>query len=210
MFGLFRSFASPSASSLRQQQQQQQHARSNSASRAGSGYEGASSVTPSKKRLSRQNSYGSATVDLLERPQTLELPVTPRTPVRSGLKKHSSGSTSAAYGQHHPSHQWSPVGSSSGGGTPTNPKNPAVTPPDSLSSVEEHLTAKPDSGFVSTSRVRFSPSPLEKPVIAYATDWSPTHPTGAGDPFPPPRNSQLQNRKQSSIEGKNYNFYHKS
>ena len=105
----------------------------------------------------------------LERPQTLELPLTPRTPLRSSLRKNS-----ASYNRY-------AMGGGSSGGTPTNP-----TPPDSLS---EEVSAsgmtggmptmgasRSDSGFVSTSnRVRFSPSPYEKGGGVYVTDWSPTH-----------------------------------
>ena len=120
------------------------------------------------RKFSRQSSYTSPMQDL-ERPQTLELPLTPRTPLRSSLRKNS-----ASYNRY-------AMGGGSSGGTPTNP-----TPPDSLS---EEVSAsgvtggmptmgasRSDSGFVSTSnRVRFSPSPYEKGGGVYVTDWSPTH-----------------------------------
>ena len=116
------------------------------------------------RRISRQSSYTGMPVEM-ERPQTLELPLTPRTPMRSSLKNM------AAYGSH-------PGGATtrgSSGGTPTNP-----TPPDSLSEevfVGGTSSSRSDSGFVSTTnRVRFSPSPFEKSGnIVMTTDWSPTH-----------------------------------
>ncbi len=131
--------------------------------------------------------------------------MTPRTPLRSSLRKNSTSYRSYVGG-----------GGSSAGGTPTNP-----TPPDSLSeegpgaSVGLPVTgaSRSDSGFVSTSnRVRFSPSPFDKgpggqqaPFVgptsgggAYVTDWSPTHePSGPGShrstpksPFPMQRHSR--------------------
>ena len=129
------------------------------------------------RKYSRQSSYNSPTSLDLERPQTLELPMTPRTPLRSSLRKNSNYSN----------HRYANMGGGSSGGTPTNP-----TPPDSLS--EEVGPGGPgnpigasrsDSGFVSTSnRVRFSPSPFEKgggnSSGVYVTDWSPTH-----EPPPP-------------------------
>lgn len=98
---------------------------------------------PPPRRLSRQGSFCN------ERPQTLELPLTPRTPLRSSLRM--------GHGRASP---WS-----SGGGTPTNEN----------SSSEEvyHPLSKTDSGFVSSSRVRFSPRGGDK-----YTDWSPTGEVG--------------------------------
>ena len=115
------------------------------------------------RRISRQSSYTGMPAEM-ERPQTLELPLTPRTPMRSSLKN-------MAYSSH-------PGGATtrgSSGGTPTNP-----TPPDSLSEevfVGGTSSSRSDSGFVSTTnRVRFSPSPFEKSGnIVMTTDWSPTH-----------------------------------
>lgn len=114
------------------------------------------------RRISRQSSYTGMPAPEVERPQTLELPLTPRTPMRSSLKTyatHSGGATTRG----------------SSGGTPTNP-----TPPDSLSEevfVGGTSSSRSDSGFVSTTnRVRFSPSPFEKSGnIVMTTDWSPTH-----------------------------------
>ena len=143
------------------------------------------------RKFSRQSSYTSPTSLDLERPQTLELPMTPRTPLRSSLRKNSA----SAYRY---------VGGSSAGGTPTNP-----TPPDSLSE-EVPVASNPigasrsDSGFVSTSnRVRFSPSPFEKNSSVYVTDWSPTHEatpsSGSGtrttpkSPFPMQRQNRHSN-----------------
>ncbi len=145
------------------------------------------------RKLSRQGSYGkaglgpaativaAASMADMERPQTLELPITPRTPVRSSLKKNSAGSAYQNYSHAHPppavANRWSggSRGGSSGGGTPT---NPPTTPPDSFSSDVGVPAGRSDSGFVSTtSRVRFSPSPFEKGNFM-ATDWSPTHPVG--------------------------------
>ncbi|XP_059086639.1 mitogen-activated protein kinase kinase kinase 9-like isoform X3 [Tigriopus californicus] len=131
------------------------------------------SAAPPTRRLSRQNSYGSSCGIMpseMERPQTLELPMTPRTPLRSSLKKtgysyQTPGSTSSGRNWSSGGGGGGGGGSSSGNGTPTQP-----TPPDSLS---EETFAKSDSGFISTNRVRFSPSPFEKGV--YVTDWSPTH-----------------------------------
>ena len=146
----------------------------------------------------------------VERPQTLELPLTPRTPMRSSLKKNSSYPTyhqqqisltnnaatvSTAGSQGHT--RWSNQGGTSSGGTPTNP-----TPPDSISE-DVFLSGggagnggiRSDSGFVSSAsgggnRVRFSPSPFDSSTSAiitstaggniYMTDWSPTH----VDPLP--------------------------
>ena len=138
---------------------------------------GGTTIADYPRKYSRQSSYNSPTSMDLERPQTLELPMTPRTPLRSSLRKNYSYSN----------HRYGAGGGSSGG-TPTNP-----TPPDSLS---EEVAGGPmgptpigasrsDSGFVSTSnRVRFSPSPFEKggpnSTGVYVTDWSPTH-----EPPPP-------------------------
>ena len=131
----------------------------------------------------------------VERPQTLELPLTPRTPMRSSLKKNSSyplyqqqmsvpnsgGPASNGNNQHHT--RWSHQGGTSSGGTPTNP-----TPPDSisedvfLSGVSGGGGVRSDSGFVSSAsgggggnRVRFSPSPFES-----ATSTVITSTTGGG------------------------------
>ena len=152
------------------------------------------------RRLSRQNSYTSQPNPEVERPQTLELPLTPRTPVRSSLKKTSySGPASGSHysnwsssHSHHPPHHHhhqhhhgsTSGGGSSGAGTPTNP-----TPPDSLG---DDPFAKSDSGFISTNRVRFSPSPFDKGGTggAYVTDWSPTHDPAAGVPPHPLHRSQ--------------------
>lgn len=128
----------------------------------------------SSRKFSRQSSHTSPTSMDLERPQTLELPMTPRTPLRSSLRKNSTYSRYVPGGG----------GGGSSGGTPTNP-----TPPDSLSEEVPGASMMPgigasrsDSGFVSTSnRVRFSPSPFEKSGSAYVTDWSPTH----EPPLPP-------------------------
>jgi hypothetical protein len=93
----------------------------------------------------------------MERPHTLELPMTPRTPLRSSLKKSSITSSTSSY-------------RTPGTTTPT-------TPPD----YDDHPKTS-DSGFASTSRVRFSPSPFDKTSsasgsgnVAFITDWSPTH-----------------------------------
>ena len=142
-------------------------------------------ATPTRK-YSRQNSSYTSPVSLvdLERPQTLEIPLTPRTPLRSSLRKNSSYSNRYAMG-----------GGGSSGGTPTNP-----TPPDSLYDdtsggggvVPPPLgTTRSDSGFVSTTtsnRVRFSPSPFDK-TGAYVTDWSPTHELSPGHQPPQPLGS---------------------
>ena len=73
------------------------------------------------RRLSRQSSYTGAPAVEVERPQTLELPLTPRTPMRSSLKNVS-------YVSHSGGQSRGVQGGSSSNGTPTNP-----TPPDSLS-----------------------------------------------------------------------------
>merc|ERR1712060_679714 len=75
----------------------------------------------------------------------LELPLTPRTPLRSSLRKDRYTGPAPTHGRASP---WA-SGWSSGGGTPTNEN----------SSSEEvyHPLSKTDSGFVSSSRVRFSP-----------------------------------------------------
>jgi len=104
------------------------------------------------RRLSRQGSYCSE----VERPQTLELPLTPRTPLRSSLRKDRYNTAQPNHGRTSPWAGWS-----SGGGTPTNEN----------SSSEEvcYPLSKTDSGFVSSSRlVRFSPRGEKY------TDWSPT------------------------------------
>jgi len=116
------------------------------------------------RKLSQHNTYAKTaaanSAAEVERPQTLELPMTPRTPARSSLRKTSS------YGQHHHG--------SSTGGTPT---RPSATPPDPLPPPGGGL----DSGFASatTNRVRFSPSPFDlssgNKSVAYVTDWSPVH-----------------------------------
>ena len=109
------------------------------------------------RRLSRQGSYCSE----VERPQTLELPLTPltpRTPLRSSLRKERYTGPAPTHGRTSP---WAATGWSSGGGTPTNEN----------SSSEEvcYPNSKTDSGFVSSSRlVRFSPRGDKY------TDWSPT------------------------------------
>ena len=55
-------------------------------------------ATPSRK-YSRQSSYTSpASIVDLERPQTLEIPLTPRTPLRSSLRKNSSYTNRYAMG----------------------------------------------------------------------------------------------------------------
>ena len=132
----------------------------------------------------------------VERPQTLELPLTPRTPMRSSLKKNSSyplyqqqmslnnsGGTSVA-GNTQGQSRWSHQGGTSSGGTPTNP-----TPPDSISE-DVFLSGtgggsgglRSDSGFVSSAsggergnRVRFSPSPFETGSSAIITSTSGGH-----------------------------------
>ena len=171
----------------------------------------AAPLTPSSRRArthvsphyhpQQQVILGINTVEV-ERPQTLEIPLTPRTPMRSSLKKNSSypmyqqqlsmnssgGSASSVNNQ--PTTRWSHQGGTSSGGTPTNP-----TPPDSISE-EVFLTSgggvRSDSGFVSSTsggggnRVRFSPSPFESATSTIITsgaggghvlmtDWSPTH-----------------------------------
>lgn len=105
------------------------------------------------RRLSRQGSYNNE----VERPQTLEIPQTPRTPLRSSLKKSNYNYQASNMGR---SSQW--TGWGSGGGTPTNEN----------SSSEEvcYPLSKTDSGFVSSSRlpsVRFSPRGDKY------SDWSP-------------------------------------
>ena len=162
------------------------------------------------RKYSRQSSYTAPTSLDLERPQTLELPMTPRTPLRSSLRKNSSYT-----------HRYN-VGGGSSGGTPTNP-----TPPDSLSEevsgggVMGPLGAsRSDSGFVSTSnRVRFSPSPFEKGSLtggAYVTDWSPTHepplvpapphraPTVQKSPFPMQRHNRGTSKQPPSTAAQHY------
>ena len=111
------------------------------------------------RRLSRQGSFCNE----VERPQTLELPLTPRTPLRSSLRKDRYTGPAPTHGRASP---WA-SGWSSGGGTPTNEN----------SSSEEvyHPLSKTDSGFVSSSRVRFSPRGGDK-----YTDWSPTGEVGGG------------------------------
>ena len=115
----------------------------------------------------------------IERPNTLELPLTPRTPLRSSLKKNSS--YPVYQNVTNSTNRWSQSGAGGGtssGGTPTNP-----TPPDSISE-EVFIGPRSDSGFVSgtapTNRVRFSPSPFESTSgmhgnVVMQTDWSPTH-----------------------------------
>ena len=135
----------------------------------------------------------------IERPNTLELPMTPRgTPLRSSLKKNSS------YPVYHNNtgQRWSGSGAgTSSGGTPTNP-----TPPDSVSEEGFHPATRSDSGFVSAgpvaggaNRVRFSPSPFEGSAgqsIVMQTDWSPTHPAGAGDTV---RSRQVRNNQHHFV-----------
>merc|ERR1712150_231779 len=121
---------------------------------------------------------------------------TPRTPMRSSLKKNSSyplyqqqnalnnstGTTGSGNNQSHT--RWSHQGGTSSGGTPTNP-----TPPDSIS--EDVFISgvggssgalRSDSGFVSSAsggdrgnRVRFSPSPFESSTSAIITSTSGGH-----------------------------------
>merc|ERR1712150_5586 len=121
---------------------------------------------------------------------------TPRTPMRSSLKKNSSyplyqqqnalnnstGTTGSGNNQSHT--RWSHQGGTSSGGTPTNP-----TPPDSIS--EDVFISgvggssgalRSDSGFVSSAsggergnRVRFSPSPFETGTSAIITSTSGGH-----------------------------------
>ena len=129
------------------------------------------------RRLSRQGSYSSE----VERPQTLEL--TPRTPLRSSLKKYnypgggSSQGSSSGLGRSSGGSGWTPhSGWGSGGGTPTGDTN---------SSSDEvnifHPPSKSDSGFVSSNRItsavtKFSPRGGEK-----YTDWSPTGEIGGSN-----------------------------
>jgi len=112
------------------------------------------------RRLSRQGSYNNE----VERPQTLEIPLTPRTPLRSSLKKSNYNYQPAqSMGRTSPWAGWG-----SGGGTPTNEN----------SSSEEvcYPLSKTDSGFVSSSRlVRFSPRGDKY------TDWSPTGEIGGSN-----------------------------
>ncbi len=132
------------------------------------------------RRLSRQSSYTGVVPGAameVERPQTLELPLTPRTPMRSSLRNANYSNISGAG----PSR--SAQGGSSSNGTPTNP-----TPPDSLSEdvfLGGTSSSRSDSGFVSnTNRVRFSPSPFDKGNnVVMTTDWSPTHETQGGPPL---------------------------
>lgn len=122
------------------------------------------------RRLSRQGSYGHD----VERPQTLELPLTPRTPLRSSLKKASYNYAGSNMGRSSPRPGWG-----SSGGTPTNDR---PTPPDSSDEVAGYPLSKTDSGFLSANKlVRFSPNPYGG--IEKLTDWSPTG-EGLG---PPPR-----------------------
>ena len=131
------------------------------------------------RRLSRQGSYCSE----VERPQTLELPLTPRTPLRSSLRKDRY--TPQAAPVHGRTSPW--AGWSSGGGTPTNEN----------SSSEEvcYPLSKTDSGFVSSSRlVRFSPRGEKY------TDWSPTGEMGGSSRDvgrEPPTGDRRQNRHGS-------------
>eukprot|EP00092_Neocalanus_flemingeri_P007352 GFUD01007939.1.p1 GENE.GFUD01007939.1~~GFUD01007939.1.p1 ORF type:complete len:1128 (-),score=188.67 GFUD01007939.1:37-3420(-) len=112
------------------------------------------------RRLSRQGSSNNE----FERPQTLEIPLTPRTPLRSSLKKSNYN-----YQGPNMAGRTSPwAGWGSGGGTPTNEN----------SSSEEvcYPLSKTDSGFVSSSRlVRFSPRGDKY------TDWSPTGEIGGSN-----------------------------
>ena len=154
-------------------------------------------LTPSSRRSRGQLSQhyhsqqqGIAGVGAeVERPQTLEIPLTPRTPMRSSLKKNSSyplyqqqisinsSGGSAGSGSNQPPSRWSHQGGTSSGGTPTNP-----TPPDSIS--EDVFVSgvaggsgniRSDSGFASStsggggSRVRFSPSPFESTTSTIIT-----------------------------------------
>lgn len=112
------------------------------------------------RRLSRQGSYNNE----VERPQTLEIPLTPRTPLRSSLKKSNYNYQGPNQGRTSPWAGWG-----SGGGTPENPEN---------SSSEEvcYPLSKTDSGFISSSRlVRFSPHGDKY------TDWSPTGEIGGSN-----------------------------
>ena len=165
---------------------------------------GQAPLTPSSRRAQRLHSQQyqaqqpvSMNIGVeVERPQTLELPLTPRTPMRSSLKKNSSyplyqqqnalnnstGTTGSANNQSHT--RWSHQGGTSSGGTPTNP-----TPPDSIS--EDVFISgvggssgalRSDSGFVSSAsggdrgnRVRFSPSPFESSTSAIITSTSGGH-----------------------------------
>jgi len=121
------------------------------------------------RRLSRQGSYGNE----VERPQTLEL--TPRTPLRSSLKKYNYNYPAQNSSNSRSTHaQWTP-GWGSGGGTPTNETN--------SSSDEVNICFPPsknDSGFVSSGRLaasnsRFSPRGEKCP------DWSPTGDIGGSN-----------------------------
>ena len=116
----------------------------------------------------RQPQPPSMSSNEIERPNTLELPLTPRTPLRSSLKKNSSY---PVYQNVNPSNRWSGAGGggTSSGGTPTNP-----TPPDSISEEGRNDSTTP------ANRVRFSPSPFEPAShgggqVVMQTDWSPTH-----------------------------------
>ena len=161
-------------------------------------------LTPSSRRSRAQHSqhYQAPQPVIMgiggevERPHTLELPLTPRTPVRSSLKKNSSyplyqqqmslnsgsGTSGTVNSQAHT--RWSHQGGTSSGGTPTNP-----TPPDSISE-DVFLSGggggsgglPSDSGFVSSAsggergtRVRFSPSPFETGRSAIVTSTSGGH-----------------------------------
>ena len=112
------------------------------------------------RRLSRQGSYSNEP----ERQQTLELPLTPRTPLRSSLRKERYTGAAPAQGRTSPWAGWS-----SEGGTPTNEN--------SSSEEVQWPLSKTDSGFVSSSRlVRFSPRGGDK-----YTDWSPTGELGGSN-----------------------------
>lgn len=128
------------------------------------------------RRLSRQGSFCNE----VERPQTLELPLTPRTPLRSSLRKDRYTGPAPTHGRASP---WA-SGWSSGGGTPTNEN----------SSSEEvyHPLSKTDSGFVSSSRVRFSPRGGDK-----YTDWSPTGEVGGVSRETPAGERRTSNRHGS-------------
>ena len=64
-------------------------------------------ATPSRK-YSRQGSYTTSPASIadLERPQTLEIPLTPRTPLRSSLRKNSGYSNRYTMGGGGSSGKW--------------------------------------------------------------------------------------------------------
>merc|ERR1740128_1487073 len=139
---------------------------------------------PAPRRMSRQT-YGAE----VERPQTLELPLTARHPLRSSLKKSNYNFVPAASTNLGRSSPWrsgsAGGGGGSGGGTPTHDR---PTPDSSSEEGVGFPLSKADSGFVNTGSrlVRFSPSPYSQGKDNKYTDWSPT----GGHPEPSVRRNQ--------------------